>query len=436
MLSMKKILAFLCCLAGLYASDHRISQSERLRHDTMRQYFLLDKNQEGPQNFWDRKYMTGGWNDLRHSLAEHGITIAPSYVTDLLGNPVGGKEQGFAYTGSFGLSFNKRFHDTGLEFFVSAAWRSGTNLSERKIDNQFPVSQIFGSETARLVDLYLIENLFDKRLVLKAGRICAGDDFLCSPLYWQYVNNAFDGNPIAIFFNIPFTAYPGATWGAFMEGKPWTCLSAKFGVYNANSRIQKNKYHGMNFTFKSTDGVVWITEWCYLLNQDKGDHGMPGNYKVGAFYLTGTKSKFLGGKEQGDPGFYVLLDQMIYRHADNPKRGLTPFISLFFQPKDRNTFPLFIDGGLVYHGPFASRPHDIAAFGVAYGKYSSDLAKSEMRKHETAQNAETVVELNYWIQVNQWFYVMPDMQYIVRPKGTDNHPNAWVIGAQIGLTDW
>jgi porin len=394
---------------------------------------------EEQETWWDSPYMTKDWKGARNSMAKTGITVDMAYVADLLGNPIGGAAKGFAYAGSFGASLNidfTHFGAKGFEFFTSATWRTGTNLSSRKIHNQFPVAQVFGSETVRLNELYLIQTLWDQRVTLKLGRLDAGNDFLTSPLYWHYVNNAFDGNPIAIFFNIPFTAYPNATWGSFFEIKPWKQLSTKWAVYNANSNIQKNKYHGVNFTFSSTSGVVWITEWCYLVNQQKESHGMPGNYKAGFFYLTGNKEKFSGGSQKGDPGFYFLFDQMIYRKGPpSAKRGLTPFISLFFQPNDRNLFPFFTDGGVVYKGPFESRPKDAAAIGFAYGHYSTDLGVSQRRLGLPVQKGETILELNYWFQLNRWFYVMPDLQYIIHPKGL-NTPNALVIGAQIGLDQW
>lgn len=430
---------FLCLSSILFGSDHRISQSARERHEEMEQYFQMDKEKRTVPDWWDSRHMLGDLGGLRHDLAKKGITIGSSFVTDMQANPVGGKARGFGYVGSYGLSINIDFTKagiTGLNLYSSACWRTGTNLSQRKIDNQFTVSQLYGSQTVKLDCLYLLQNLFDKRLILKAGRVNAGDDFLCSPLYWQYVNNAFDGNPVSIFFNIPFTAYPNPTWGAIIEAKPWKRLSTKFAVYNANSKIQQNKYHGMNFTFSSTNGVVWITEWCLLVNQEKEDKGMPGNYKIGAYYLTGSVKKFSGGSEKGDPGLYVLFDQMIYRHGGpGSDRGLTPFISLIFQPENRNLFPFFANGGLVYKGIFPSRPNDTAAFGFVYGKYSSDLNREQKKKHEQVQSAETVLELNYWIQLNHWFYIMPDVQYIIRPKGL-NIPNALVIGAQIGLDNW
>ena len=397
------------------------------------------EQKESSLSWWDQKYMLGHYSKLRHQLAKAGITVDSAYVTNLLGNAAGGKHRGFAYDGSYGSSLNIDLSDRGfpgLNFFASMAWRTGTNLSS-KIDNQFTVSQIWGSPTIRLVNLYFLETLFDDRLILKAGRTCAGDDFLANPdIYGKFVNNAFCGNPVSVFFNIPFTAYPKATWGAMIDVKPWEWLSAKFGIYNANTKIQKNKYHGGNFTFSSTNGVVWITEWAGLLNHSSTSLGLPGTYKVGFYYLNGSREKFAGGSERGDPGLYFLFDQKLYSPKGNHSEGgLTAFISNIIQPKNRNLFPLFFNGGFTYKGIFSSRPKDTVALGFVYGDYSSDLNKKQRKNGERVQTYETVLELNYLAQLTNWLYVVPDFQYIIRPKGT-NTPNAFLIGVQIGLDNW
>jgi len=84
-------------------------------------------------------------------------------------------------------------------------------------------------------------------------------------------------------------------------------------------------------------------------------------------------------KHQGNGGFYFLLDQMVYRPGEpESRRGLIPFVSLLFAPDTSiNTMPFFVNGGLVYRGPFASRPRDRAAFGVVYGEFSNELARSQ-----------------------------------------------------------
>lgn len=404
-------------------------------HRNLRHYF--SQRSDNPENWVQNRSMIGNSSVARADLADLGVTFNSSFVTNMLGNPVGGQARGFAYAGSYGFSLNINFNQTGwtgLNLFSSAVWRTGTNLSQRKINNQFTVAQVYGSQTVKLNELYLYQSLLSGSLEFKLGRLDAGNDFFTSPLYWRFVNNGFDGNPVSIFFNVPFTAYPNSTWGAYLMFKPYKRISAKFAVYNANSKIKKNKYHGINFTFKSTNGVIWIAEWCGLVNQEKGDHGMPGNYKLGYFYLTGSEPKFTGGSERGDPCYYLLFDQMIYRKGGpDSTRGITPFVCFIYAPPNRNLFPYFTNFGLVWKGIFDQRPEDALDIGFIYGSYSSKLQEVERKKGVKPQDFEAVIELNYWIQINNWFYIAPDMQYIIRPKGMSSIPNAYVVGAQIGF---
>lgn len=431
---MKIIFLFLLTVSSLFAYPY--NQVERVTHQRIKEYYATERR---ATDWWNGPVLLGQNSELKRKLAGIGITSLAGFTTDMMANPVGGRAHGFAYAGSYGLSVNIDFTKaglTGFEIFSSAVWRTGTNLSQRKIGNQFPVQQVFGSQTVKLNELYLVQTLWDENFMLKAGRLDAGNDFLTSPLYWLFVNNGFNGNPISIFFNVPFSAYPNATWGSFLMFKPYKRLVAKFGVYNANRNIQRNKYHGVNFTFKSTNGVVWISEWCVLVNQEKEDHGMPGNYKIGGFYLTGSEPKFTGGQQSGDPCLYLLFDQMIYRRVrEKWEQSLTPFISLILAPENRNLFPLFFNCGLVFKGPFRQRPNDCLNFGYIYGKYSPDQAKVQSRRGLTPQNFESIFEINYWIQFNPWFYIAPDFQYVLHPKGL-HIPNAYCIGAQIGINIW
>lgn len=397
----------------------------------------------GP-NPWERT--TGIWGQDKKSLIDHGIGINSSFTADMLGNPVGGHAQGFAYAGSLGLGLNIDFGKacglTGFEFYSSVVWRTGTNLSQRKIKNQFTVAEVYGSQTVKLNELYIRQTLFDKSLLFKLGRLNAGNDFLTSPLYAHFVNNAFDGNPVSVFYNVPFTAYPNATWGAYVQYMPSSWLLMKFACYNANSYINQNKFHGVNFTFNSTNGVIWITEWCLLVNQRADSNGLPGNYKVGFFYQTGDARKFLGGKEKGDPCLYFLLDQTIYRPKKGEKNtGLTPFTAVILMPNNRNTMPFFLLGGFVFRGVIPSRPDDGPSLGFAYGKYSTDLSQLQRISKRMGligphgsqpQNFEALIELCYWIQATSWLSFVPDLQYIIHPSGR-NIPNAWVVGVQINI---
>jgi carbohydrate-selective porin OprB len=47
------------------------------------------------------------------------------------------------------------------------------------------------------------QKLLDDRVEFRVGRIATGDDFLVSPYNYVFIQNGFDGNPAAIFFNAP-----------------------------------------------------------------------------------------------------------------------------------------------------------------------------------------------------------------------------------------
>ncbi len=370
--------------------------------------------------------LTGNWNDVREKLRDNGVNFTGSYVNDLLGNPVGGTSHGFTNAGSFGaeleLEFGKFSPLQGLLFFTSFVYRSGSSLSKKDIGNVFPVQQVYGSETYRLNELYFKQILFDERLFLKAGRLNGGNDFLTSPLYYLYVSNAYDGNPISIFFNVPFTAYPNATWGAYIAGKPLKNFLIRVAAYTCNTHaISSNDCHGANFTFDNPQGVLYINEWVYEPN-----FSLEGHYKFGWYIVSKALPTYLNGEASCNWGYYFLLDQTI-------AKGITPFVCLLFAPKNRNQFPFFTTAGIVFK-IIPCRPNDSIDLGFCYGHYSTDLRHEQRMTHFKPQNFEAGIELNYWWQPTPWLAITPDIQYVINPSGYGTIKNALVLGAQIGIT--
>jgi hypothetical protein len=150
------------------------------------------------------------------------MTPTLTFVMNALGNPTGGKQQGFTQASNLGLDLRfdreKLFGLAGGLFEISFSERFGSSPSREDIGNVFSVQQVFGGETYRLVDVAYQQQLLDGRLELRVGRIAAGDDFLVLPYTYVFVQNGFDGNPVGIFFNAPgMTAYPNATWGGLVR---------------------------------------------------------------------------------------------------------------------------------------------------------------------------------------------------------------------------
>ncbi len=101
--------------------------------------------------------------------------------------------------------------------------------------------------------------------------------------------------------------------------------------------------------------------------------------------------------------------------------------------------PFFCEAGILVRGIFPQRPIDVAGFGIIYGHFSSDLRSAQRLAQRLdssvgVQQEETVLEWNYTFRFrNGAYFIEPDIQYIIRPGGTGNIPNALVVGAQIGV---
>jgi hypothetical protein len=106
------------------------------RYPVLREFWREVELELGPQ------YMTGSWGGLRNRLSNAGLTATMTYTTDLLGNPTGGRQHGFRYTGDFGIDptfdLEKGLGWKRLRLDVSGVWRSGSNLSAPVVQGIFP----------------------------------------------------------------------------------------------------------------------------------------------------------------------------------------------------------------------------------------------------------------------------------------------------------
>jgi porin len=398
-----------------------------------------------------RQHLFGDWYGVRSWLEERGVTPTVTFLSDALGNPTGGRRQGFTTGNNLGLDLNfdleKLGGPKGGSFQLSLSERFGSSLSANDIGNVFNVQAVFGADTFRLVYMAYKHKLLDDRVEFRVGRIAAGDDFLVSPYNYVFVQNGFDGNPAAIFFNAPgMTPYPNATWGALITGRPTERTYIQGGWYNGDPSIRDNKHHGLDW---SMDGPLFaIGEAGYQRNGLPGDQGLIGNYKVGGWYddsqLTDFKTvarSHAPGVTRGNWGFYSLFDQMLVRF-DEPgsNRGFGVTGSVLISPDQSvSQMPFFYTAGFLVRGLFPSRPADGGGFGVVSGYFSNDLQISQLLAQQTnptvgVQRHETALELTYGFRfLGGALILQADLQYIIRPGGTGQIPDAFVGGLRTGI---
>ncbi len=131
----------------------------------------------------------------------------------------------------------------------------------------------------------------------------------------------------------------------------------------------------------------------------------------------------------------MVAEQKIFRPANTVgEQGLSLFARLGGVPSDRNFVSSYVDGGLHYVGLLPGRPHDVTGIGLSYGRISRvarALAGEENNYNippAPIPDYESVLELTHRIEITPWWYIQPDLQYIMHPGGSKEIPNALVVG--------
>ncbi|HXJ79969.1 MAG TPA: carbohydrate porin [Candidatus Methylomirabilis sp.] len=377
------------------------------------------------------------WAGFRAELAEFGIIPTAGYATQLMGNPSGGKSQGFTYAAAFDMlvavDLHKLLGVPGLSFNVGASWLTGQSLSTEDIGNVFGVQSVFsGSETISLQQMFFQQQLFGGALTIAAGRLAPANAFAILPVSGNYFSAGINPVPESLSLNDGAFAQspPGVEWGAQAIYQPIPKVEVSVGIYNTNPNAAAGNKHGVDFALQQGNrGVLTVAQVDYLVNQTQNATGMPGQYTIGGFYDSNTFSSLSnpGASVSNNWAVYAMFQQMVFRDGGpGSQKGLTVWGELALSNKASvSLIPYFWGGGLSYEGLITARASDIASLGVITGRFS---------RHVPNASSETVIEANYQVTLTSWLSVTPDFQYVIRPSGTGRIKNAVVLGLQVAVT--
>jgi porin len=433
------LLALILLLIGAAAFSQQQTSNSTDNNDT-----YSDPTARVFQLVLPSEHLLGEWAGLRSKLEESGITPRWILITDVAGNPSGGRSQGATQASSTEISLffdlDKIFGLKGGSVFASFSQRWGHRLSSEYVGNVFSVQQIYGFETFRVIDVSYQQKLLNDRVELRLGRFAQTDDFLVSPYNYGFMSNAFCGNPFGILLDAPgMQAYTG-TWAALGKVKPTKRSHVMAGVYNGDPEMRNIDPHGVDLSMRGP--VFVMAEVGYTFNGSPADSQRLGNYKFGGWYDNSQLTVFAtGAKSRGSWGYYGLFDQVLVPFGTaGSNRGFGVFGSVTVATDPHvQQLPLYFTAGVSVRGLFDKRPRDAASFGVASGYFSNELQRAQesgrlVPPEGGIQDHETVVELTYRFDLrNGAYFIQPDFQYIIRPGGTGRLPNAPVLGAQFGI---
>lgn len=417
-----------------------------------------------PRNaWWHGDSASGQWGGLRDRAETRGVTFFADFTADNFWNTTGGLQTGHAYMGllEFGVELD-------LEPLTDW-WRGGTfkasglhahNIRGITIDlvgDLNGVSNIEAPEGTRLYELWLAQTLFNDTVTLQGGSMLADAYFAYNESAGTLVNAGFGWSQfIAANTGTIVPAFPFAALGARVAWRPIDQLEIQAAIFdgdsldNAAGDIIDNP-HGFEFNLDSQWFLISEIDW--KLNHAEGDTGLKGLYRLGGFYhaqnvddlyqdangnswiVSGMDPKYY----QGTYAIYIAGEQEVFRENDD--QGLSLFARAAGLPSDRSLVHLVADIGLSYTGAIPGRDRDVASAGIVYVGISDEHTRTEEVNnavngvsYDAFSDHEMVFEFTYRAQINNWWYVQPDVQYIVHPGGSAILEDSVVVGLRTGLS--
>jgi len=396
-------------------------------------------SEESAKGIWDRAYLFGDLGGLRARLSDRGISYGLTEASEVFGNATGGTRRGVIYEGltqfGVGIDTEKAFGWEGGVFNVSGYQIHGRGLSQNALgDNLHTVSSLEAPRGTLLFELWYEQVFANKQLAVRVGQLAADQEFLISSYANMFLNHTFGWSTFPSV-NLPSggPAYPLATPGIRVRYTPRDDLAVLVGVFNGDpagpGRGVAQDRDPSGTAFRVGDGVFAIGEAQYSINQGDKAEGLPGTYKLGAYYDSQPFfDQRTGAPRRNNWGAYAVMDQMVFREAGTKDQGIGVFARVIGGPGDRNLVNLYVDAGVTYKGLIPGRDSDTAGIGVAVARISDTAARLDadtrfamggaypIRRHETA------VELTYAAQIAPWWLVQPSAQYVFNPGGGVPNP--------------
>jgi porin len=402
-------------------------------------------------------WLLGDWGGYRTRLQQDGVDLQLGYTSEIAINTQGGTDKKARYTDqwTFGTTLDLDrllgLHDA--RFQITFTDRNGRNLSDdAHLGTLQQVQEVFGrGQTWRLTQFWFDQKYFDGLLDWKVGRLGVGEDFASFACDFQ--NLTFCGSdPGNLVGNYIFN-WPVSQWATRLKVALDDFGYVQIGAYDINPKYLNTDAEDalLPVFFSDSTGVMLPVEVAWLPQFANGT--LPGSYKFGVWVDTSDASdvvNVLGTVAASNPGVpvdqdhgrfggYINFEQQVTRTAtENPKGGLRLFLNAVFADDRTATTDRQIAGGLLYTGPFSSRPDDDIAFAVGTTHVNDRVADAQALGNglglgpTPVQHSEYVFELYYTLRPVSGLLFRPNLQYILDPGGTSHNEDAFVMGLKVG----
>lgn len=372
----------------------------------------------------------GEWGQWRRHLADRGVVIGLSQLSDLSVVAVGGVRSGHGVLRSLwdvqiDCDADRLFGIHGARLHSHVQLQTGPDGSRDSGDLQV-YSNIDGPGGIQLAQFYYQQVAWRGALRFKLGKFDGNEEFALVDAGSTHIHSSFGFAPTIV----ALPTYPDPAFGAalFLELPADVYLRAAVqdGATQAGSATGPR---GPRTLFGSPGDLFAVVEGGQRWGAS--EQALAGRFGIGAFRHTGTFFDRDDLPVDGVDGFYAVAEQMLWQPASvthDDDRGLRGFLQYGHADPAASLIESYYGCGVTWSGIGAQRPADQIGVGVAWAQWRSRPGGG------VRGGGEVATELFYRAQLTPWFAVMPDIQYLHDPAGRPEVRDALVFTLRFALS--
>ena len=349
------------------------------------------------------------------TMAGTNSTLSITYTGDTFQNVSGGVRRGNEYLDLLDITFNTDIELSKtwtLTAAVQGLYSNGNSISEALAGDIQILSNLDGggaftklgqatlelssSAGSVLVGLYDINAEFD---VLESANL--------------FINSAHGiGNDIALTGENGPSIYPFFSLGVRAKFNIDNNQSIKVAILDAVPGSESS-LNAPQPEFNSDEGFFTIAEYAYQFHSSK--------MLIGAWQY--SKDIETDNTQTKNMGAYARLE---HQFDDQHTQA---FLRIGYANEKANLHNWFIGTGISYKDPFNINENDVAGFAIAYVQRGEriDAERALTQPHETS------FELTYLKNINEHFYLQPNVQYIENAGFENRHTLAVGVRLQVAF---
>lgn len=356
-------------------------------------------------------HLLGDLFGFRKRLANRGIAINPVFTADYASNFRGGNDtSGSAFLHVFNLyvtvNTEALFGHAGGSFYADLLTQNGQSPSDEAGDYAMVDELDYGGRT-QVNEIWYERKLLEDKLRFKLGKIDANTEF-------AFAENSFDfsnGGLNYAFPNSQFTFMPTVPDNSF-GGVVFIYPSENFyvggGILDGALQEGYAGDYGPSTLFGAPADLYLAGETGIRFDVNEN----PWRIAIGAVHHTGTFTKFNGGTQDGNTGFYAILDAKLWK--ENPgdeedQQGIGAFLGYNTADSDVTQVDQHFTGGVAWTGAIPGRDNDATGIGASYSHFAGGAGFED--------TGELAIEAFYKIAITEYLSVKADLQYIKDPGG-------------------